>query len=90
MVGAIRQSQAFMMLLTEHSYSNMTVATQVGLAVMMDKPFILLAKVGVAIPHALVKMADLIERVDMEKENDMARAQASVAEYMKKRFGGQS
>ena len=83
-------SNAFMMLLTEAAYTSDIFAYQLGLAIMLNKPILIISQVGVAIPQHLVKIADLIESVDLKDEGAMEIAKQRIGDYMKQRFGSRS
>lgn len=56
-------------------------ALQLGLAILMDKPIILIADKAVKIPESLVKIAKVIERVDMNDKQDSSRAAQAIADF---------
>lgn len=77
----IGESHSFAAIFTKNFLNSPECALQLGYAILMDKPIVLIADKNVKIPESLVKIAKLIERVDMSKPSEMARASKSLAEF---------
>lgn len=60
-------------------------ALQLGYAILLDKPIILIVDKKTKIPESLVKVAQVIERVDLNNEADMKRATESMAMFARNR-----
>jgi hypothetical protein len=56
-------------------------ALQLGLAILMDKPIILIVDHAVKLPKHLVKIAEVIERVDIKDPSAIDRASKSIRDF---------
>lgn len=84
---AMESSTAFVSIFTKDYYKDPSCALQIGLAVLMDKPIIIIADERETVPLHLVKIARVIERINIDDPKAMQRASLSigrVAEEIKK------
>lgn len=79
----IQQSNMFVSLATKNYIESPLCALQLGLAILMDKPIVIIADKNEKMPEALVKIAKVIERVDFDDKADMDRALTSVNNFAK-------
>lgn len=63
-------------------------AMQIGYAILLDKPIILLVDKTTKIPESLVRAAKRIERVDMSDKKDLERASKAIQEFSKEVHNG--
>lgn len=77
----IRGSAVFTGLISKHAFDDPMVALQVGYAVMLGKPILLIVDGALELPAKLVRAADAIERVNFD---DMAGAQKRIQEALTK------
>lgn len=78
----IANSAAFIGIGTTNYMENPLCALQLGLAILMDKPIYMIVDKSRPVPKALVKVADCIERVDMDSAVDKVRAQKSIERFL--------
>lgn len=83
----IEESHVFAGVVTGNFLKDPVCILQVGCAVLMDKPIVLIVDKGVKLPQKIVKIADLIEYVDTKNQDDMARATESVKRFCMKMDG---
>lgn len=62
------------------------VCLQVGAAVMLDKPIIIIAHPQVELPANIIKAAKVVHRADLADPKQCANAQAAVNEYVRNGF----
>jgi hypothetical protein len=74
-------SAMFVGLATKNYMKDPLCALQLGLAILMDKPIVIIADKGEKIPEALVKIAKVIERVNMEDQADIKRAMGTIGKF---------
>ena len=79
----IKQSQMYMSLVTDNFLEDPRCALELGLAILMNKPIVLIAEPNQKIPEALVKIAKVVERADFNNKTDMERAMASIGDFSK-------
>jgi len=77
----IEKCDIFASVVTKSFVDDPKCALQIGYAVLMDKPIILIVDKTVAISASLVKVAKLIERVDITSDIDMQRAMQSIKDF---------
>ena len=75
----MEESTIFASIVTKNYMKNPLCALQLGLAILMNKPIILIVDKNEKIPESLVKIAKVIEYVDTENPADMRRASESIA-----------
>lgn len=75
----IEEATVFTALATKNFMKNPQCALELGLAVLMDKPIILIADHNEKLPENLIKIARAIQRVDLENPEDMRKAAEAVA-----------
>ncbi len=75
----IASSSLFAGIVTKNFLNNPLCALQIGYAVLMDKPIVLIVDKDATIPALLTRVAKVIERVDLENPEDMARAHESIS-----------
>lgn len=79
---AMSKSHVYAGIVTDAFVKDPMCAMQLGFALLMDKPIILIIDKETKVPERLVKMAQLIERVDVKNEAEMNRATASIQKFM--------
>lgn len=77
----LEQSSVYAGIATENFLKDPVCALQLGYAILLDKPIVLIADKTMQLPASLVKVAKLIERVDIKSQEDMSRASKAVAEF---------
>lgn len=77
----IANSTVYAGLVTNAFLKDPECAMQLGFAVIFDKPIILIVDRSVVLPKRLVKIADLIERVDMAVSSEVNRASDVIREF---------
>lgn len=83
----IKDSGAFLSIFTENYKEGALPLLQLGIAIMMDKPIILIIPKehwGIKIPIHLEKIATLIKRVDFDDKKAMAKVTRQVSEIIAK------
>lgn len=80
----IRESKVFMSIVTEQALKdiNPQMALELGLALLMDKPLVLVTDNEAKVPKSLARMAGLIQRIDMEDENSKAKGARALQEFI--------
>lgn len=78
----IADSSAFVGLVTKNFLDNPACALQIGFAVLMDKPIVLIVDEKETVSKHLTKIATRIERVDMTNQTGMIRAQKAIQETL--------
>lgn len=68
----IAESESFCSIVTENFLDDPVCATELGMAIFMDKPIILMVKTGTKLPKHLEKVADGV--VYFQDKNDLANA----------------
>lgn len=79
----IAESGSFLAIFTSNFKESAVPLLQLGIAIMMDKPIILLIPKehwGIKIPIHLEKIASLIRRVDFDNEAEMAIVRRQIVE----------
>lgn len=76
----IADSALFTGIMTESFMRDPLCALQLGYAILMDKPIVLIVDQNVQVPGALVRAAKQIEKVDLKNEADYKRAFKSIME----------
>lgn len=79
----IKDSGTYAGIVTDSFLKDPLCALQLGYAMLLDKPIILIADKSMKLPESLVKISKLIERVDIKNPADMRRASQSIAEFAK-------
>ena len=79
----IQSSNVYAGMVTSNFLDDPDCALQLGYAILMDKPIILLVDKGVKIPKALVKVADVIQHVDLKDPNWTSDAANAIGEFAK-------
>jgi hypothetical protein len=59
-------------------------ALQLGMAILWNKPIVLLVDKTMTIPPALTKVADLIQHIDVDDPNSMKRGEAALREFIER------
>lgn len=80
--SGIPNASAFALVLTKHTLEDPMCALHIGLAIVSEKPFMVIADPSVRIPSALIKIARMVERIELESEAGKDRALKSVKEFM--------
>lgn len=80
-VEPMRQSAMFVSIATKNFIKDPLCALQLGMAILMDKPIVIIADKNEKMPEALVKIAKVIEKVDFDNKADFERAMTSVGEF---------
>ena len=78
----IEESENFCSIVTEGYLSDPLCATQLGMAIMSDKPIILMVKVGTKIPKHFEKIASGI--IYFQDQNDFPKAAKRMEAILKK------
>lgn len=79
----MKKSHVFASILTDDCLKDPMVALQLGLVILLDKPIVIITDKKTKLPANLVKIAKLIERIDITNPDDLKRASRSVGEYAK-------
>lgn len=79
--SAIKDSSVFAGIVTDGFLKEPLCALQIGLSILMDKPIILIVEKETKIPESLVRVAKLIERVDVKNPKDMDRAKRAIRDF---------
>jgi chaperonin GroEL (HSP60 family) len=79
----INDSAVFAGIVSENTLNDPMMALQIGYAVLLDKPIILIVDKSMKIPEGLTKIAKVIERIDKNNAADMKRASESVGNFAK-------
>ncbi len=74
----IQNSEVFTSIFTNNYIQSPQCALELGLAIMMDKPIVIVAIDDQQIPKHLTKIASCIERVKSNDKDGMDRAMASI------------
>lgn len=78
----INDSDVFAALVTDSYFKDALCATQLGLAILLDKPIALIVDKTVKLPSKLIKVANKIDYVDMKNEEDINRASQSLYDFV--------
>jgi len=78
----IQESDLYTALMTKNFLESPQCALELGFAILMDKPIILIVDKTTEIPGNLLRAAKRIERVDMDNPADKARAYESIRQMM--------
>lgn len=79
----MQQSGTYMGVVTSDFLKDPLCALQLGYAMILDKPIVLIADKNLKIPASLTKIAKVIERVDINNKNDMKRATESIVSMLR-------
>ena len=77
----IKESAVYAGMVTDNFLKNPRCALQLGYAILMDKPIILMVDKDTKISASLTKIAKVIERVDFTNQDDLARAGRTIQEF---------
>jgi hypothetical protein len=83
MADKLEESTVYTGIFTENFKKDPTCALQLGLAILMNKPILLLVQEGVSVPAALAKVAIVETFKDMKDEKEMERITATMAKIIK-------
>src|ERR1043165_2547822 len=78
----IQSSSIFSGIVTDSFLNDPVCAFQIGCAILFNKPIVLIADRECKLPESLTKVAKLIERVDINNREDMARASESLRKIL--------
>jgi len=78
----IADSKVYLSLFSEGSDRDPQCLLELGIAMMLDKPIVVVATEGVKIPENLRKVAVIVENVDSSIPSDMKRAMRSVGKVI--------
>lgn len=79
----ISESKVYLAIVTKDFLKNPMCAYQLGLAIFMDKPIMLICDKDVQLPPKLVKIATMIKKIDTSNKAETNRAAQEVAQYVK-------
>ena len=79
----IEQSSIFLSIFTENYENDPVPALQLGLAMIMDKPIVLVVPEGVIVPENIKKVAQAIEYFDRDDKASMGKATRRLVAIMK-------
>lgn len=79
----MQESSMFASIVTDGFFKDPTCMLQIGMAVLMDKPIVIIADKDTKIPASLMKIARLVERVDLKSDADMSRVSVSISAFAK-------
>lgn len=79
----IEESDSFASIFTSNFRDSPLCALQLGIAIMLDKPIVILADHKEKIPKHLTKIAGLIHRVDMNDPKSLQGAGSAIQEFSK-------
>jgi hypothetical protein len=88
MLEKLGDSQVYAGLVSPDFMTDPMCALQLGFAVLKNKPIFLIVDKNLPIPDSLVKVAKIIEKVDMKNPNDIERASISIGEFVRKNGNG--
>lgn len=77
----IEASGSFMSLVTKNYLESPLCALQLGIAVMLDKPIVLIVDKNTEVSKHLVKIASLIEKIDLNNPEELKRAIESIGKF---------
>lgn len=77
----MKESSVYAGIVTDSFLKEPLCALQLGYAILLDKPIILIADKTMKLPESLVKVAKVIERVDIKNPADMKRASESIGSF---------
>jgi hypothetical protein len=83
----MKDSSVFASILSGDLTKEPLCALQLGLAILLDKPIILIVDHAVKLPKHLVKIAEVIERVDIKDPATVERASKSIRDFAHKLKG---
>lgn len=70
----IQESEVFLSLVSKNFLENPQCALELGLAILMDKPILVLAEEHLMLPENLKKIAKIVSRFDPEKPDTIHEA----------------
>lgn len=82
--GPMSESAIFASLLSGNYKNDPLCALQLGLAIMMDKPLVLIVDKSQQVPKHLVRIAERIEYIDMDNKEEYQRAVQAITETAEK------
>ena len=71
-------NSAFVMSLVPEGKSDIKFSVELGLAIMMDKPILIVARKGVAVPEKLRKVADEVVELTEDLDTEAGQVELSV------------
>ncbi|WP_374029796.1 hypothetical protein [Bdellovibrio bacteriovorus] len=83
----IRSSSVYAGIVTENFLTDPLCILQLGYALVRNKPIALIVHKDCQIPESLVKVAKVIERVDLTNPADLNRATESIAKMVQNNAG---
>lgn len=78
----IENSAMMCSVMTPNALKDPLCALQIGYAILLDKPIVLIADETMEIPKHLIKIATAIEKIRLGNAQDMARAQGTIRKIM--------
>jgi hypothetical protein len=79
----IQSADVYAGMVTKNFLGDPWVALQLGYALLMEKPIILLVDKDVEIPKAVVRVANLIQRIDTKDPNWTTDASQAISQFAK-------
>jgi hypothetical protein len=79
----IENSEIYAGVVTKSFIEDPLCALQLGYALLLDKPIVLIVDKNVQIPASLVRAAKVIERVDFEEPEWAVKASGAISKYIK-------
>ena len=83
----ITESSTFVVVVTEKFLNSPKCALEVGMALLMDKPIIIICSKTMKIPKNLLSVAKAVERVDFNDDKDQKRV-AETINNIARTYGG--
>jgi len=77
----MKDSACFMSIFSDNYMNDPVCMMQLGLSIMLEKPFFLLVPVGIVIPGRILKIADKIVHYDPGCPDSLKKATKELAEY---------
>lgn len=78
----IEESDAFLSLYTDNYVQAPQCALELGIAIMLDKPIVILAPKGQKIPEVLIRLAQAVEFFDPEDDESFRMANERIMEKL--------
>lgn len=80
-LGKMQGSSLYAGVVTSNFLKDPLCVLQLGYAIVLDKPIILIVDKRMWIPESLLKVAKLIERVDLDNQSDLKRVSDSIGRF---------
>lgn len=78
----IKASDVFTTMFTKNYLENPQCLLELGIAIVLDKPIVIIAVDGIKVPENLKKIAVMVETVDGKSKHDMKRAMRCIGKVL--------